>query len=86
MEEKRKKTSKQLASLDLADICFWTDSTGYPSGCPAGASSEDKISMAVVAVGGTTAGVSEDKLTGVQTGNRLQLHSQSRHGTIRETL
>lgn len=77
---------EQLAGLDLADICFQAEATGYPSSCPTGASSEDKISEAIVAVGRTTAGVSEDKLTKVQTGNRIQLHSQSRHGAIRETL
>lgn len=41
------------------------------SGRPAGAPSEDKICVAVVAVGGTAGGVSEGELTGVQTGNRL---------------
>lgn len=53
-----------MTSLDLADICMWTDSD-YLSGCSAGVRSEDKISIAVVAVGGTTAGVFEDELTRV---------------------
>ena len=41
------------------------------SGGPARAPSEDKICIAVVAVGGTAGGVSEGELAGIQTGNRL---------------
>lgn len=41
----------------------------YLSGRPTGVHSENEISVVVIAVGGTTAGVIEGELTGVQTGN-----------------
>lgn len=56
------------------------------SGRPTGVGSEDKISVVLIAEGGTTGGVIEGELTRVQTGNRLQFHRQSRHGAVRETL
>ena len=56
------------------------------SGRPTRVPSEDEVRVAVVAVGGTTAGVVEGELTGIQTGNRLRLHSPNPDGSIRKTL
>lgn len=54
----------KIVSQDLVNICIWTD-WGYLSLGPTGVCSEDEISVTVVAVGGTTAGVIKHKLTGV---------------------
>ena len=70
-EGKKKKKSSLFLQIKIS-----TSASGKYLAChlscrPAGAPSEDKICVAVVAVGGTTGGVSEGELTGVQTGNRL---------------
>ena len=46
-----------------------------------------EVGEAIVTVGGvTTGGVAQGQLTGVQTGNRIHLHRQRSHRSVRETL
>jgi hypothetical protein len=45
-----------------------------------------EVGEAIVTVGGTTGGVAQGQLTGVQTGSRLHLHCQRSHRSVRETL